>query len=160
MKDMPSSFNMWTWMQMDEENNCISLIPSYSHSIKHVWISTEFILHWFLWLTQRWRCERTITIQREQYDATVHLFIGTRRSRVKVHLCPQYSRMIVIQDIKDIVVFFPFGQHHHYTSSPLWAEAVHLAIASAFTLIIFRFVFISCTFVMRKRLASWRRSFL
>jgi hypothetical protein len=34
---------------------------------------------------------RVITIQREQYGATVHLFIGTRRNpgkTVKVHLCP------------------------------------------------------------------------
>jgi hypothetical protein len=40
-------------------------------------------------------------------------------ARVKIHLCPQYSLMIVIQTIKDYVVFFPFGQHYHHTSSPL-----------------------------------------
>jgi hypothetical protein len=29
---------------------------------------------------------RAITIQREQYGGTVHLFIGTRRSPNKIHL--------------------------------------------------------------------------
>jgi hypothetical protein len=40
-----------------------------------------------LWLDRRWKCEddaRVITVQREQYDVTVHLFIGTRRSPDKV----------------------------------------------------------------------------
>jgi hypothetical protein len=31
---------------------------------------------------------RVITIQRERYDATVHLFIGTRRSPVKSTFMP------------------------------------------------------------------------
>ena len=34
--------------------------------------------------------------------------------------------------------FSPFGQHHHHTSSSLKAEAVNLAIALAFILIILR----------------------
>jgi hypothetical protein len=37
------------------------------------------MLH-YLRLTRRCRCERVITIQREQYDATIHLFIDTGRS--------------------------------------------------------------------------------
>jgi hypothetical protein len=36
------------------------------------------------------------------------------------------------------VVFFPFDQYHHHTSSPLQAKAVNLAIASVFILIILR----------------------
>jgi hypothetical protein len=36
---------------------------------------------------QRW-CEREITIQREQYGATVHLFIGTRRNPDKITSMP------------------------------------------------------------------------
>ena len=38
------------------------------------------MLHWYLWLVRRRGCEndtRVITIQREQYGVTVHLFIGT-----------------------------------------------------------------------------------
>ena len=34
-------------------------------------------------LARRCKCRRAITIQREQYDATVHIFIGTGRSRSK-----------------------------------------------------------------------------
>jgi hypothetical protein len=67
-------------MQRDEGSKYISLIHSYLYSIKHVWISTEFILHWYLRLARRWRRERVITIQHAQYGATVHLFIGTGHS--------------------------------------------------------------------------------
>jgi hypothetical protein len=35
------------------------------------------ILHLYLWLARRRGCERVNTIQREQYDVVVHLFIGT-----------------------------------------------------------------------------------
>jgi hypothetical protein len=35
-------------------------------------------------LAQRWRHERVIIIQREQYGVTVHLFIGTGRSPSKI----------------------------------------------------------------------------
>jgi hypothetical protein len=56
----------------DEDNDCISLIPSYLYSIKHVWISTEFILHWYLRLARRWRRERVITIS---VKSTMLLFI-------------------------------------------------------------------------------------
>jgi hypothetical protein len=71
-------------MQRDEDSNCISLIHTYLHFIKHVWILTVLILHWYLRLARRWRHERVITIQREQYGVTVHLFIGTRCSPDKI----------------------------------------------------------------------------
>jgi hypothetical protein len=35
-KDIPSSFIMRTKMQRDEDSNCISLIHTYLHFIKHV----------------------------------------------------------------------------------------------------------------------------
>jgi hypothetical protein len=76
-KDIPSSFNMWIGMQKDENSNCISIFYSYLHSIKHVWILTVLILHWYLRLARRWRRVRLITIQREQFGVIVHLFIGT-----------------------------------------------------------------------------------
>jgi hypothetical protein len=44
---------------------------------------------------------RVITIQREQYNATVHLFIGTGHRLSKSTFMPQYSHMIIIQVIKD-----------------------------------------------------------
>ena len=46
-----------------------------------------FILHLYLLLDRRWKSEsdaRVITIQREQYDVTVHLFIGTGHSLDKI----------------------------------------------------------------------------
>jgi hypothetical protein len=46
-----------------------------------------FILHLYLRLDKRWKSKidaRVITIQREQYVVTIHLFIGTRRSLDKI----------------------------------------------------------------------------
>jgi hypothetical protein len=46
-----------------------------------------FVLHLYLRLDRRWKSEsyaRVITIQREQYGVTVHLFIGTGRSLDKI----------------------------------------------------------------------------
>jgi hypothetical protein len=46
-----------------------------------------FILHLYLRLDRRWKSESdalVITIQREQYGVTVHLFIGTGHSLDKI----------------------------------------------------------------------------
>jgi hypothetical protein len=46
-----------------------------------------FTLHLYLRLDRRWKSKsdaRVITIQREQYEVTVHLIIGTRRSLDKI----------------------------------------------------------------------------
>jgi hypothetical protein len=46
-----------------------------------------FILHLYLRLDRGWKSEsdaRVITIHREQYGVTVHLFIGTGRSLYKI----------------------------------------------------------------------------
>jgi hypothetical protein len=51
--------------------------------------------------------------------------------------------MIVIQVIKDWVVF-SFFDHHYYSSSSLRAKAIHLVIASAFTLILFGCLHLVC----------------
>jgi hypothetical protein len=48
--------------------------------MNHIWISTVLILHWYVRLARRGECERVITIQREQYGGTIHLFIGTGHS--------------------------------------------------------------------------------
>jgi hypothetical protein len=56
-KDIPSSFNMWIGMQKDKDSNCISLIHLYLHSIKHTWVLTVLILHWYLRFVRRWRRE-------------------------------------------------------------------------------------------------------
>jgi hypothetical protein len=53
------------------------MIHSYLYSIKHTWILTKLVLHWYIWLARRYGCERVIIIHRPQYGATVHLFIGT-----------------------------------------------------------------------------------
>jgi hypothetical protein len=71
--------NMRVGMWRNKYGNYI-LIHILLHFIKHEWISIMLILHWYLRLARRWGCERVNTIQHEQYDATVHLFIGTRYS--------------------------------------------------------------------------------
>jgi hypothetical protein len=46
-----------------------------------------FIIQWYLRFARRWECKddaREITIQREQYGGTVHLFIGTGHSPDKI----------------------------------------------------------------------------
>jgi hypothetical protein len=57
------------------------------------------ILHWYLRLVRRRECGRAIANQREQYDGTVHLFIGIGHSPSKSTFCPQHLHMIVIQVI-------------------------------------------------------------
>jgi hypothetical protein len=71
-------------MRRNKYDNYILKIHLFLHSIKHIWIITMLILHWYLRLAQRWGCERVNTIHREQYGATVHLFIGTGRSPSKI----------------------------------------------------------------------------
>ena len=88
-KNIPSSFNMWIRMRNDKDINYISLIHLYLHSINHMWILTVLILHCYLWLARRSRRERVITSQREQYGATVYLFIGTGHSPSKSTFKPQ-----------------------------------------------------------------------
>jgi hypothetical protein len=96
-------------MHKNEDNNCILLTHAYLHPIKHVWILTEFVLHWYLWLARRWGREMVITSQREQYDATVHLFIGIGHSPSKsTFMPPWHSSIITTQTIKDWLVFIPF----------------------------------------------------
>jgi hypothetical protein len=50
-----------------------------------------FLIQWYLRFARRWECKddaRKITIQREQYDVTVHLFIGMGRSPDKITSMP------------------------------------------------------------------------
>jgi hypothetical protein len=54
-----------------------------NHQIIYILI----LLHQYLWLGRRWKCEsdaRVITIQCEQYGVTVHLFIGMGCSPDKI----------------------------------------------------------------------------
>jgi hypothetical protein len=67
-------------MQRDENNKYISLIHLYLKSIEHEWISTEFILHWYTFDLLEGVDAWEIINQREQYGATVLLFIGKGRS--------------------------------------------------------------------------------
>jgi hypothetical protein len=58
------------------------------------------------------------TIQREQYDATVHLFIGTRRSLGKstfMSLTSIYNHNMNHQGLNSLLPLF--GQHHIWSSS-------------------------------------------
>jgi hypothetical protein len=80
-------------IQMNKYKNHILIIHLFLISIKHIWTSTMLILHWYLRLARRRRCERVNTIQREQYGVTVHLFIGTRRSPNKITSLPLTSTL-------------------------------------------------------------------
>jgi hypothetical protein len=54
-------------------------------------IFITLILHWYLRLVRRWKRESdasVITMQCEQYDVTVHLFIGAGRSLGKITFMP------------------------------------------------------------------------
>ena len=70
-----------------------------------------FILHLYLLLDRRWKSEsdaRVITIQREQYGGTIHLFIGTGRSPDKitiVSLITNYNHNTNYQGLSSL---FPF----------------------------------------------------
>ena len=56
-------------------------LNSYIYFMINIWI--RFILHWYFGLFEGVDA-RAITIQREQYGGTVHLFIGTGRSPSKI----------------------------------------------------------------------------
>jgi hypothetical protein len=129
-KDIPSSFNMWIEMRKDKDSDCISLIHLYLHSTKHVWILTISILHWYLWLPQRWRHERVITSQREQYGVTVHLFIGMGRSPGKITFMTFNIYLQTTWNIKVYLVFsssdgsFGTWQYFFYARSSSWEPSV------------------------------------
>jgi hypothetical protein len=58
---------------------------------KHEYVFIVFMLHWYLRLVRRWKCEsdaRAITMQREQYGVTVHLFMGTGHNPSKITFIP------------------------------------------------------------------------
>jgi hypothetical protein len=72
-----------------------------------------FILHLYLRLDRRWKSEsdtRVITIQREQYRGTVHLFIGTGRSLDKItsmSLITNYNHNADYQGLYSLFLFKP-----------------------------------------------------
>jgi hypothetical protein len=70
-----------------------------------------FILHLYLRLDRRWKSKndaRMITIQREQYGGTVHLFIGTGRSPDKItsmYLITNYNHNTDYQGLHSLFLF-------------------------------------------------------
>jgi hypothetical protein len=119
--------NTWTEMQRDEYDNYILIIHLFLHSIKHIWISTMLILHWYLRLARRRGCERVNIIQREQYGVTVHLFIGIRCSPGKITSMPLNICLHATQANKVYLVFFLFllGLSWSY-----WASAFCVAAST------------------------------
>jgi hypothetical protein len=53
--------------EKDKDNNCIPSIHLYLYFIRHIWILTILVIHWYLRLARRWRRERMITNHRGQY---------------------------------------------------------------------------------------------
>jgi hypothetical protein len=91
------------------------------------------ILHWYLQLARRWGCESdvgAITIQREQYGVTVHLFIGTGHNLDKITFMPLTSILNHNADYQGLSSLSPLGRFRPSSSLSYQAEAP-LAIALA-----------------------------
>jgi hypothetical protein len=95
-------------MRRGEYDNYILIIHLLLHSIKHVWIPTMLIFHWYLGLVRRRGCERVNTIHREQYRVTVHQFIGTGRSPIEITSIPSNTYLQVTKANKVYLVFYFF----------------------------------------------------
>ena len=119
--------NTWMEMQRDEYDNYILIIHLFLHSIKHIWISTMLILHWYFCLSRRRECERVNAIHCEQYGVTVHLFIGTGHSPGKITSMPLNICLHATQANKVYLVFFLFllGLSWSY-----WASAFCVAAST------------------------------
>jgi hypothetical protein len=68
-------------------------------------------IHWYLWLNRRQKskCDtRANTSQREQYEGTVHLFIGTGRSLCKITFMPFMFTIDLRTIQRGLDSFFPF----------------------------------------------------
>jgi hypothetical protein len=79
-----------------------------------------FILHLYLRLDRRWKSEnnaRLITIQREQYGGTVHLFIGTGRSPNKITFVSLITNYNHNTDYQGVYSFFLFKSVSSFISS-------------------------------------------
>jgi hypothetical protein len=72
-------------------------------------ILTMLILHWYLWLSRRRSRKRVITILREQYSVTVHLFIGTGRSPGEITSIPLNVYLQATKTNKVYLAFFFFA---------------------------------------------------
>jgi hypothetical protein len=142
-------------MQKDKYDNCISLIDFVLIFHKTKRISIMLILHWYLRLARRRGCERVNTIQHEQYEDTVHLFIGTGRSPSKITFIPLNAYLQASKANKVYLVFYfftwtepmlsSFGilQRCLYTGSSSWEAKSRLMIALASLCIILPKVFLS-----------------
>jgi hypothetical protein len=64
------------------------ILPIYLYSYPHIIINLMiFIIQLYLRFARRYECKddaREVTIQREQYDVTVQLFIGVGRNPDKI----------------------------------------------------------------------------
>jgi hypothetical protein len=83
-----------------------------------------FIIQLYLWIARRYECkddarEREITIQREQYDVTVHLFIGAGRSPDKIKFIPLTFTLSYNTSYQGLSSLFPLRS----VSSSIQAEA-------------------------------------
>ena len=94
-------------MRRNKYDNYILIIHLFLHSIKHIWILTMLMLHWYLRLARRRGCERANTNHREQYGVTVHLFIGTGRSPGKITSMPLKICLQATKTNKVHLVLFP-----------------------------------------------------
>ena len=73
--------------------------------------------------TRVWQCRRAITIQREQYGATIHLFIGTGRSLDEITFMSLTFTVNHEANYRGIDSLFPFKSVSPFTSLMCWVEA-------------------------------------
>ena len=78
---MALSFNRW--IRIHKDNKCNLVAHSHLYFVMYTWTLTKFLLHRSFGLFEG-ADARVITIQRERYGDTVHLFIGTRRNSGKI----------------------------------------------------------------------------
>jgi hypothetical protein len=90
---------------------------------------------------QRWR-EREITIQREQYGVTVHLFIGAGRSPDKITFIPLTFTLGYNSSYQGLSSIFPL----RLVSSSIQAEAPRATASASIHVTFGLYILITCLY--------------
>jgi hypothetical protein len=122
-----------------------------------------FVLQLYLRLARRWKNEndaRVITIQREQYRATVHIFIGARHNPDKITFVPLTSTRKYNTNYHGLSGLSPFESVSSLVFVTI-SSRCSLAIASALTPITFGLLlYTAYTFAIREGLLSGSQNLL
>jgi hypothetical protein len=134
------------------------ILPIYLYSYPHIIINLMiFIIQLYLRLARRYECNddaREVTIQREQYDVTVQLFIGMGRSPDKITFVPLTFTLSYNTSYQTLSSRFPLRSVSSSSKPKLLEPQLRCPSTSPSGCI-----FLSHTFIMRE-LSSQSRSFL